>query len=89
MVGVASKVEPEVCTYIDPQENSLTVEVILPGVNRDSIKLRVNARCLIIYAASDTVNYEKYVPFKDPVAAAKARAKYEHDVLRVTVPLRA
>lgn len=89
MVGVASKVEPEVCTYIDPQENSLTIEVVLPGAHKNSIKLKVNSRCLLVYAASDYVNYAKYLSFKDPVAAEKAKAEYEHDILRITVPLRA
>ncbi len=89
MVGTVSKVEPEVCTYIDPQENSLTIEVILPGAHKNSIKLKVNSRCLLVYAASDTVNYAKYLTFKDPVAAEKAKAEYENDILRVTVSLRA
>ena len=89
MVETESKVEPEVCTFIDPQENSLTVEVILPGAHKNSIKLKVNSRCLLVFAASDTVNYAKYLSFKDPVAAEHAKAEYDHDILRVTVPLRA
>ena len=89
MVEAASKVEPEVCTYIDPQENSLTIEVVLPGAHKNTIKLKVNSRCLLVYAASDTVNYAKYLSFKDPVAAERAKAEYDHDILRVTVPLRA
>lgn len=89
MVGFTSKVEPEVCTYIDPQENCITVEVVLPGARKNSIRLKVNSRCLLVFAASDTVNYEKYLSFKEPVAAEKAKAQYEHDILRITVPLRA
>jgi len=89
MVAFRKHLEPELCTFVDAQQNIITVEVVLPGVDEKTIKLRVNSRCLLLYAASDEVDYSKYVPFISPVVATRARAKFEHGLLRVTVPIRA
>ncbi len=89
MIAVRNKVEPDVCTCIDQLENSFTIEVALPGVNKESIKLKVNAKCLILFAAADNIEYEKYISFCYPVVADKAKAVYEHGFLRIKVPLRA
>lgn len=89
MVAFRKHLEPELCTFIDAQQNVLTIEVVLPGVDKETIKLRVNSRCLLLYAASDDVDYSKYVAFAAPVVATRAHAKFEHGLLRVTVPMRA
>jgi HSP20 family molecular chaperone IbpA len=89
MVRVEEKVEPEVYTYIDPQDNHITIEIVLPDVVKESIRLMINARCLRVYAASGTVNYEKYLSFKEPVIPERTKARYEHDILRIIIPLRA
>ena len=89
MVAFRKHLEPDLCTFVDAEQNVLTIEVVLPGVNKETIKLRVNSRCLVISAASDEVDYSKYVPFRSPVIATLARANYEHGLLRVIVPIRA
>lgn len=89
MVAMRSKVEPDVCTYIDQQDNSLTIEVVLPDVSVDSIKLKVNTRSLLLYAAADEVDYAKYVSFYYPVLPDRVKAVYEHGLLRIKLPLRA
>jgi len=89
MVAFKKKLEPELCTYIDDLHTIITIEIVLPGVTKDNIKLRVNSRCLLLFAASDDTNYTKYVPFRYPVRANRAQANFEHGLLRVQVPLRA
>ncbi|MGB3480038.1 MAG: Hsp20/alpha crystallin family protein [bacterium] len=89
MVAVRCKVEPDVCTYIDEHENSFTIEVVLPGVDKETIRLKVNTRCLILFAEADNVNYAKYLSFCYPVEADKAEAMYEHGLLRIKVPVMA
>lgn len=89
MVAFKRKIEPELCTYMDDSHTTITIEIVLPGVTRDNIKLRVNSRCLLVFAISDDVNYNTYVPFICPVRANRAQANFKHGVLRVQVPLRA
>ena len=50
MAAMKNRVEPEICTFVDKESNSMTIEVILPGVIKDQIKLKVNSRCLILSA---------------------------------------
>jgi HSP20 family molecular chaperone IbpA len=89
MVAFKKKLEPELCTYLDDSHSTITVEIVLPGVTRDNIKLRVNSRCLLLFAVSDEADYTKYVPFIYPVRANQAQANFEHGLLRVQVPLQA
>ncbi|MBN2620249.1 Hsp20/alpha crystallin family protein [candidate division WOR-3 bacterium] len=89
MVALKKKIEPELCTYLDDSHTTITIEIVLPGVPRDNIKLRVNSRCLLLVAISDDADYTTYVPFIYPVRANRAQANFEHGLLRVHVPLRA
>jgi HSP20 family molecular chaperone IbpA len=89
MAKTQNKTEPEVCTYIDVDENSLTVEIVLPGVPRENIRLKVNPRALVLNATYEGVSYAKYVVFKLPVIPEKGRACFEHGLLRIKIPLRA
>lgn len=89
MVAFKKKIEPELCTYIDDSHTTITIEIVLPDVTRENITLRVNSRCLLLFAASDEANYTKYVSFCFPVRANHAHANFENGLLRVRVPLRA
>jgi HSP20 family molecular chaperone IbpA len=89
MVALRTKVEPEVCTYVDEQENTLIVEIVLPGVSKEDIRLKVNTRSLLLYAVATDVNYTKYMSFQHPVLPEKGRAAFAHELLRIKLPLRA
>ncbi|HEX7320438.1 MAG TPA: Hsp20/alpha crystallin family protein [bacterium] len=83
------KQEPEVCEYIDHDENIITIEIVLPGVRRENITLKVTMSSLVVSASSSTIKYAKYLFFKHPVVPERGRAFYEHGLLRVKIPLRA
>ena len=85
---IRKKLEPEVCTFLDDQMNHMTVEIVLPNVTQDNIKLRVNSRCLILFAVSGDIHYAKYLSFRFPVIAQKAIAAFGNGLLRIEVPLR-
>lgn len=88
MTTIQHKIEPDVCTYFDKQMNKLTVEIALPGVSQQNIKLRVNSRCLILFAVADDVHYAKYLSFYFPVVANQAIAAYGNGLLQIEMPLR-
>lgn len=88
MVAFLTEVEPDVCTYLDDNDQTLVIEIILPGVPRENICLKVNDYSLLI-SATGGVRYAKYVPFQRPVLAEQGRAVYDKDILRVRIPLRA
>jgi HSP20 family molecular chaperone IbpA len=85
---IRQKLEPEVCTYLDDQMDHMTVEIVLPNVSQNNIKLRVNSRCLILFAVSGDIHYAKYMCFRFPVIAKKAIAAFGNGLLRIEMPLR-
>lgn len=89
MVAIRQKVEPEVCTYLDSEENILLIEIVLPDVSKENIKLKVNTSSLLLFAIADNVNYAKYLSFRRPVVPERGKAVYEHGLLRIRLPLRA
>jgi HSP20 family molecular chaperone IbpA len=89
MARIPKKIEPEVCEYLDTDDNSLTIEIVLPGVAKENIRLKVNASSMLLFAAADEVNYAKYLSFNHPVLPDKGHAYFEHDLLRIKIPLRA
>lgn len=85
---IRHKLEPEVCTFLDDQMNYMTIEIVLPNVTHENIKLRVNSRCLILFAVSGDIHYAKYMSFQLPVIAHKAIAAFGNGLLRIEMPLR-
>ena len=88
MIAIPRTKEPEMCTYLDEQRGCLIIEAVLPGVHGLDILLKVNSRCLIINAVTGTITYEKYLTFFHPVIAEKTHASFDHELLRVKIPLR-
>lgn len=89
MARIIEKIDPEMCEYLDPEENVLTIEIVLPGVTKENIYLKVNTSSLLLLASCGNVNYAKYVSFGQPVVPEKGHAYYDHDLLRIRIPLRA
>jgi len=89
MTMITKKIEPDVCEYLDPENNCLTIEIVLPGVAKENIRLKVNTSSLLLFATCDDVNYAKYLSFRQPVVPEKGHAFFEHDLLRIKIPLRA
>jgi HSP20 family molecular chaperone IbpA len=88
MIAIPNTIEPEICTYIDGQRGCLIIEAALPGARRLDIRVKVNSRCLVLSATTDTFTYEKYLAFFDPVVPEKAHARFDHELLRIMIPLR-
>ncbi len=80
-------IEPEVCTYIDPETNIITIEVILPKVEKNKIHIKVKNDAILIRAEGDDVDYSKYIYLSVRLKREMARAIYENDILRISVPL--
>ncbi len=89
MARIPEKIEPEVCEYLDAEDNSLMIEILLPGVAPENIRLKVNTSSLLLFAAAGEVNYAKYLSFSKPVVPEKGRARLDHDLLRIKIPIRA
>ena len=87
MATIRRKIEPETYTSFDDQMNYMIIEVLLPGVDQEMIKLRIFNECMLLFARNEDIHYSKSLNFVMPVNADKARAMIGNGILRVTVPL--
>ena len=86
VVDSQNYVDPDVCMYIDEQLNDVNIEIILPNVEKENIRLKINAHRLNVNATSNDRIYLKYTAFCRPVIAKKAKMTYDGELLRIVVP---
>lgn len=87
MVGSQNCIDPDVCMHIDEQLNNVNIEIVLPNVEKENIKLKMNAHRLNLHATSKDGIYLKYMAFRRPVIAEKAKVIYDGELLKIVVPL--
>jgi HSP20 family molecular chaperone IbpA len=85
---IRRKIEPDVYTSFDDTMTSMVVEILLPGVEPDMIKLRVFDECLLVFARSGDTHYSKIMNFIMPVDADRAKALLGNGILRISIPLK-
>ena len=88
MTTIRRKLEPDVFTSFDDTMTRMIVEILLPGVEPDMIKLRMFDECLLLFARTGDVHYSKNLNFIMPVDADQASAMIGNGILRITVPLK-
>jgi HSP20 family protein len=82
------RVAPEVCSYVDDEATTLTVEIELPGVRREDIVLRMQEDSFTLSAPRDETEYVTTLSFCCPVKVDAADATYENGLLKVVVPFK-
>jgi HSP20 family protein len=83
------KTAPDVCSYVDEDNLVLHLEVSLPGVKKEQIKLRLYDDSFNLSAPrGEDVEYVSAMGFCCPVKAKDAKANYENGLLKISVPFR-
>lgn len=82
------RISPDLCTYVNEAENTLNIEVSLPGTKKEDIRLRMLEDSFSLSAPGKDVEYVSASAFCCPVNPDAAEAVYEDECLKITVPFK-
>ncbi len=79
---------PEMCSWTNDEGTGYKMEVYLPGVERDTIKLKMAEEYIFISGETDNVRYVGDFSFCCPVQHEKATSSYKNGLLKIFVPFK-
>jgi len=77
---------PEMCSWIDEEGTGYEMEVYLPGVEKESIKLRMTEDTVFVAGDTERIRYVGYYTLCCPVEHEKATSSYKNGLLRIHAP---
>ncbi|MFX1345836.1 MAG: Hsp20/alpha crystallin family protein [Promethearchaeota archaeon] len=77
---------PEICMYNNEESTGYIIEVMLPGVEKDTLKVKMDKDNLVVYGESDSIKYGGIYQLCCPVEPEDAKSTYKNGLLKITVP---
>ncbi|TFG29191.1 MAG: Hsp20/alpha crystallin family protein [Promethearchaeota archaeon] len=79
---------PDICMWPDDEYENYHIEITLPGVEKDTIKLKMHEDSFFIKGETeDTVYIGSYTVCYE-IDPTKANAQYKNGLLKIDVPLK-
>ncbi|MFX1570753.1 MAG: Hsp20/alpha crystallin family protein [Promethearchaeota archaeon] len=79
---------PEVCSWADDEDNTYKIEIQLPGVEKDTIKLKMHEDSFFIKGETEDTTYIGSYSMCCPINPEKAKAVYKNGLLKIEVPFK-
>lgn len=82
------KMPAEICSYVDEEQMTLHLEISVPGVKKEDVKLKMHDESLNLSALRADFDYTATMAFCCPVRAKDAKAEYRDGLLKIEVPFK-
>lgn len=82
------KMPAEICSYVDEEQKKLHLEISVPGVRKEDVKLKMHDDSFNLSAPRDDFDYTATMAFCCPVRAKEAKAEYRDGLLKIEVPFK-
>ena len=77
---------PELCSWADDETASYKIEIQLPGVEKDAIKLKMHDDSFFIKGETEDTIYIGSYSICCPVKPEETKATYNQGLLKIEVP---
>ncbi len=81
-------ISPNMCSWLDDEHNTSHIEIELPGVEKDTIKLRMHEDSFFISGETEQIRYIGSYSLCCPVIPENAKATYKEGLLTFDVPFK-
>jgi HSP20 family protein len=90
MADDTRRVSPNVSSCVDDEHQHLYLEIPIPGVSKDAIRLKMHDDSFYLFAKREDgyLEYTTTFAFCCPVKPEEAKAHFENGLLRIEVPFR-
>ena len=82
------KIAPEICSFVDDVHSKLSLEISIPGVQKENITLKMHDEGFSLSALREDIEYVTTSTFCCPVDIEKVEANYQNGLLKITVPFK-
>jgi len=79
---------PNVCMWPNDEHSIYHIEIELPGVEKESIKLKMHEDSFFLKAESDDIIYVGSYAVCCEIDPSKAKAVYKNGLLKVDIPFK-
>ena len=79
---------PKMFSEIDADLKNYNIEIHLPGISKDKIKLKLKENLIYVSGEGDSVKYVGYYTIRCPIDLEDAKATYKEGLLKIHAPLK-
>jgi HSP20 family protein len=79
---------PEVCAWADDEKDNYHIEITMPGVEKDTIKLKLHEDSFFVKGETDNTVYVGSYVICCPVKPGETKAEYKNGILKIDVPFK-
>lgn len=88
MTKAKRRIAADVCSFIGDEDGHLHLEMMLPGVKKEAVTLRMRDDSFFLSASGESMEYVTTSAFCCPVDSGKATAEFMEGLLKIVVPFK-